>query len=82
MNKPELTKEQSERADKLADAATSILDTVTVDIKAAMKDLQMTENERYVFMYGLSLLFKERMQVNSLVSMLEEIERELSNRKT
>ena len=82
MNKPELTKEQSERADKLADAATSILDTVTVDIKAAMKDLQMTEHERYVFMYGLSLLFKERMQVNSLVSMLEEIERELSNRKT
>lgn len=82
MNKPKLTKEQSERANKLADAATSILDTVTVDIKAAMKDLQMTENERYVFMYGLSLLFKERMQVNSLVSMLEEIERELSNRKT
>lgn len=82
MNKPELTKEQSERANKLADAATSILDTVTVDIKAAMKDLQMTEHERYVFMYGLSLLFKERMQVNSLVSMLEEIERELSNRKT
>lgn len=82
MNKPELTKEQSERANKLADAATSILDTVTVDIKAAMKDLQMTEHERYVFMYGLSLLFKERMQINSLVSMLEEIERELSNRKT